>query len=216
MFTVHDYNSQIISLWNTHQVPFSRPLRELPPLLIPNSPPKNGIAIVGINPSFPKCDEGSIEEGSAGLKFHPKDLKEIQLKNHENLPYFTRILGTFEKYNLKKNRLWFLDLFPIRHTNQKEVVRFMDRNPDFKKILLALFWKLISSQELSLIVVLNAKASDFVIQNGKNFNSSFHRSSSMMKAGGTPWVFSGMITGGGSMDKYSRERLFNEIRDNLN
>lgn len=216
MFTVQDYNSQIISLWNNHQVPFTQPIRELPPLLIPNSPPKNGIAIVGINPSFPKCDEGSIEEGSAGLKFQPTELKKIQLTNHENLPYFTQIQGMFEKYDLKKNRLWFLDLFPIRHTSQKEVVKFMDKNPDFKKKLLMLFWQLILSQELSLVVVLNATASDFVIQNSQNFNPSFHQSSSMIKVGDTTWVFSGMITGGGSMDKYSRERLFNEIKNNLN
>ena len=172
-----------------------------------------------MNPSYSKKD--AINSLDCLPNASVQELLQAQELNHKTYLYFKQITKFFDVINIPRERLWFADLFPIRHTNQFEVTDFVERHPELKRKFLKFFIELLMSNDFSMCVVLNAKASDYI---RKTFSEnlkpkpifseprSFY---SFVQNDGTevPIIFAGMITGAGQMDKYSKERLKSEITD---
>lgn len=218
---VDEYNKELWSTWSIRKSLDLFPINNEFPLLIPTEPPKHAIAVVGMNPSLTKADKYNSLDKDLEPKKLKQALKLAQLENYSKLRYFTEIKNFFDEENISSRYLWFVDIFPIRHTKQKEVEKFLNKNCELKEKFLQLFLKLMRAQDLSLIVILNAKASSYFHSNkllkSNTFKSSSKKNLShsqffMSDGQFVPIIFAGMITGQGQMDIYSRSRLLDQIQ----
>ena len=101
----------------------------------------------------------------------------------------------------------FHDMYPIRHTNQKEFEAFLKSAPDLKKALDDANKALIEKAAPKVIVVFNSKASQhlkeiFDIREGPVTTTD--------KVNGVRFVYSSMYTGQRALDKFARLRLKNK------
>ena len=249
-----EYNAKISKLWNEELSQLAeqewKPLERLLPLFIPKEPPPSAVVVLGINPSHSKKKD--IKDDAAffrwdGVKDVSDDLDAIckrQLQAHgektdgektqEAIQYFVSIKKFFtgngkeQSQVVPEERLWFIDLFPFRHTDSDEVSAFLKARPELKKKLLDYFTELICDIEPTAIVVLNAKASEFFSKLFKAGSCEGYMGPARpqldmdcitsgqlrLPNGKTVAVFfSGMITNG--LDRYSKARLARELRDHL-
>ena len=217
---IEKYNLLIFDIWKSKEIGFVNPIQQLPPLPLLTNKRQEAVAILGMNPSYTKDDAVNF------LDCPPNDasiekLLFAQERNHKNYRYFRQIHKFFEEIGIAEGRLWFADLFPLRHTNQADVIDFFAGKPALKSKLEKLFIDVLLSSNLSMCVVLNAKASDFIRQALHEYlrpepvpsepRSYYWFEKDDMSQ--IPVIFAGMITGAGQMDKYSKLRLKSEIVD---
>ena len=215
-----EYNSLIFDIWQSGKINIAHPIQQLPPLPLLGNKRKDSVAILGMNPSYTK------EDAVNSLDCSPNDasiekLLVAQKRNHEEYRYFKQINKFFDEIGILSERLWFADLFPIRHTNQTEVTDFLAENMELKRKLEDLFIDVLLSSNVSMCVVLNAKASDYIRLALSEYlqpkpilsEPRSHYSLGKDSLNRIPIIFAGMITGAGQMDKYSKLRLKSEIID---
>jgi hypothetical protein len=181
----------------------------------------------GMNPSLPKTTNEFISQTSYITDNLIVELKNEQEIMHKNHPYFEAAIKFF-KENVGIPELEipiFHDLYPVRHTKQKEFVQFLEHqeNKDFCEKLDKETKKLIDGIMPDIIVIANAKASKFIqkIFFGRTKENE-HKFEGITKltyelhGKKTDMIFSSMLSGQRALDTYSRSRLAREIRETWN
>jgi hypothetical protein len=142
-----------------------------------------------------------------------RKIKDEQLKSHKTLPYFKKLEDFYQNNSLlgrgEKALPIFHDMYPVRHTNQKEFEAFLKTAPDLKQELDDANKAFLEQAAPKVIVVFNSKASEhlkeiFDIQGPVTTTNTVN---------GITFVYSSMYTGQRALDKYARLRLAREIRE---
>jgi hypothetical protein len=150
------------------------------------------------------------------------DLKDEQEEMHGELQYFLKAIEFFENEveSPKSVVPIFHDLYPVRHTKQKEFVKFLEDNDDFCNSLDKATKNLIDGIMPEIIVIANAKASKLMqkIFFGKSEAEKKKlkgKTKRTYKFNGkkTDMIFSSMLSGQRALDTYSRSRLAREISE---
>ena len=179
----------------------------------------------GMNPSLPKPTNDFISQTSYINDNLIVELKNEQVRMHENHPYFEAAIKFFKKdVGIQELEIpVFHDLYPIRHTQQKEFVRFLEDNEDFCEKLDKETKKLIDGIMPDIIVIANAKASKFIqkIFFGRTKENEYKfegitKLTYELHGKKTDMIFSSMLSGQRALDTYSRSRLAREIRETWN
>ena len=171
----------------------------------------------GMNPSLPISPKEIISQDSDLTENLISKLKEEQKNMHDEYQYFKKAKDFF-KDDVGINELLnpiFHDLYPIRHTQQKEFEKFLNQNSSLCDSLDEATKKLITGVMPNLIIIANAGASKRI---QKLFQPKFDTNSTKLtfEANGkkTDMIFSSMLSGQRALDTYSRSRLAKEIREN--
>ena len=176
----------------------------------------------GMNPSLPKPTNDFISQTSYINDNLIVELKNEQVRMHENHPYFEAAIKFFKKdVGIQELEIpVFHDLYPVRHTNQKEFVKFLEDNDDFCNSLDKATKNLIDGIMPDIIVIANAKASELMqkIFFGKSEAEKKKlkgKTKRTYKFNGkkTDMIFSSMLSGQRALDTYSRSRLAREISE---
>ena len=226
---IDKYNSSIISLWEERMweiLSKDERISRLCPMLIPYENTNKPIIVLGINPSHSERDfRGEKAVNKQILEWNLRDeinsktekIISIQKDAHINVNYFKSIKKFFKNQVKFSDELFFLDLFPIRHTEQKELIAFLKDYSEIKKIFIDNFYYLLKNLNPKAIVVLNKKASEYL---KKEFKANIRFDEGIISKGqfilknvNVPIIFSGMITVG--LDVYSKERLALQLLDSI-
>ena len=144
-------------------------------------------------------------------------IQQEQLESHEKHPYFEGLKEFYQDNSLlgrSENALpVFHDMYPVRHTNQKEFKAFLKSAPDLKKELDDANKAFLKQAAPKVIVVFNSKASEhlkelFGIKKELPITTT-------NRIAGMTFVYSSMYTGQRALDKYARVRLAREITEIL-
>jgi hypothetical protein len=225
--SVQQYNNTIRNLWeskfkkainasNKNTVKFSQPCFHI----TQNESP---VWLIGMNPSLVKSDDKHSDILTRNSKLTDsliEKLAEDQRNMHENHQYFKTAKDFFANdvgIDDLVNPI-FHDLYPVRHTNQKEFVKFLEDNADFRKKLDEATKNLIDGIMPDIIVIANAKASELMqkIFFGKNEAKKIilqgeTKRTYRLNGKKTDMIFSSMLSGQRALDTYSRTRLAREI-----
>jgi len=226
---IEEYNLSVLKLWEQNLwESLGGDIQRLCPMFIPYDSCKNPIIVLGINPSHSERDfkkekqsqkeilEWKIDED---LSSKIEAVKKIQRDAHSEINYFKNIKKFFkQEVEIAEENLFFLDMFPLRHTNQNEVKSFLNKNVEFKNECIKYFSNFLQKIKPRALVVLNSEASKYIndefkdrLQFKDGLISQAELSFDELKV---PIIFSGMITLG--LDKYSRERLAIQIKSSFN
>jgi hypothetical protein len=174
----------------------------------------------GMNPSLLDSTNEFISQTTPPDKNLIEKLEKEQKNMHTQIQYFKRPIEFFEKEvkNPKSVVPIFHDLYPVRHTNQKEFVKFLEDNDDFRKKLDEATKNLIDGIMPDIIVIANAKASELMqkIFFGESEAEKIklkRKTKCTYRLNGqkTEMIFSSMLSGQRALDTYSRSRLAREI-----
>lgn len=216
------YNERAIEIWNT----FPNVHPYLPKVLGTDFDINASICYVGMNPSFNIREITSLMNRVEFEGFSPETLAQNSqndinrrinlLKLLENIAvedysrYFQVIRDFHNSLDVGVNNLSFLDLFLVRQTDQSTVQSLLRENSNFRLHQLQFFVKALARINTKYICVLNAAASTHLCEhlNKGQIVSSYEHN-------GKTLFFAGMLSGG-SMDRFSRERLRLSIRDVIN
>ena len=179
----------------------------------------------GMNPSLPKPTNDFISQTSYINDNLIVELKNEQVRMHENHPYFEAAIKFFKKdVGIQELEIpVFHDLYPIRHTQQKEFVQFLEDNEDFCIRLNKATKALIDGIMPDIIVIANAKASKFMQKiffgRTKENEHEFEGITKLtyeLHGKKTDMIFSSMLSGQRALDTFSRSRLARDIRETWN
>ena len=174
----------------------------------------------GMNPSLPRPLKEIFNPDNDLTDNLIYDLKVEQEEMHGELQYFLKAIEFFENEveSPKSVVPIFHDLYPVRHTNQKEFVKFLEDNADFRKKLDEATKNLIDGIMPDIIVIANAKASELMqkIFFGESEAEKIklkRKTKCTYRLNGqkTEMIFSSMLSGQRALDTYSRSRLAREI-----
>jgi len=216
---VNAYNGKLIDIWYRLFKPAVEkqsviknylPLLHLEQAVSP-------IWFLGMNPSVPSevkknwCgDYTSIDNAQK------RKIQKEQLESHEKLPYFKGLKKFYHNNSLlgrsEKTLPIFHELYPVRHTNQKEFEAFLKTAPDLKQELDDANKVFLEQATPKVIVVFNSKASEF-IKEMYDIHKGPIKTSQIVN--GTTFVYSSMYTGQRALDKFASVRLARELRDIL-
>ena len=216
---VNAYNSKLIDIWYRLFKPAvekQRVIKNYPPLLHLEQA-VSPIWFLGMNPSVSSevkkngfADYTSIDDAQK------RKIQQEQLESHEKHAYF-RGLKTFYWDNSflgrsKKTLPIFHDMYPVRHTNQKEFVAFLKTAPDLKQEFDDANKAFLEQAAPKVVVIFNSKASEFI----KDIYD-IHKAqvATTDKVNGMKFVYSSMYTGQRALDKFASVRLAREIREIL-
>ncbi|MDC1065534.1 hypothetical protein OAQ86_03860 [Candidatus Pseudothioglobus singularis] len=226
--SVEKYNNSIRDLWRTN---FKKAICssknsnvEFKQFCFHVNQDESPIWFFGMNPSLLDSTNEFISQTTPPDKHLFKKLEEEQKYMHTKIQYFKRAKVFFEEEvkipELRKPI--FHDLYPVRHTNQKEFVQFIEHeeNKEFLEELDKETKNLIDGIMPEIIVIANAKASELM-------QKIFFRDSEAekIKLNGetkrtykfngkkTDMIFSSMLSGQRALDTYSRSRLAREISE---
>ena len=176
----------------------------------------------GMNPSLPRPLKEIFNPDNDLTDNLIYDLKDEQEEMHGELQYFLKAIEFFENEveSPKSVVPIFHDLYPVRHTKQKEFVKFLEDNDDFCNSLDKATKNLIDGIMPDIIVIANAKASELMqkIFFGKSEAEKKKlkgKTKRTYKFNGkkTDMIFSSMLSGQRALDTYSRSRLAREISE---
>ena len=176
----------------------------------------------GMNPSLPRPLKEIFNPDNDLTDNLIYDLKVEQEEMHGELQYFLKAIEFFENEvkNPKSVVPIFHDLYPVRHTNQKEFVQFIEHeeNKEFREKLDEATKELIDGIMPDIIVIANAKASElmqkifFVDSDAEKIKLNGETKRTYKFNGKkTDMIFSSMLSGQRALDTYSRSRLAKEI-----
>ena len=171
----------------------------------------------GMNPSLPRPLKEIFNPDNDLTDNLIYDLKVEQEEMHGELQYFLKAIEFFEK-DVGIQELEtpvFHDLYPVRHTKQKEFVQFIkhEENKEFREKLDEATKELIDGIMPDIIVIANAKASKLMqkIFFGRNEYNGETKLTYELDGKKTDMIFSSMLSGQRALDTYSRSRLAREI-----
>lgn len=184
------------------------------------------ICVLGMNPSHSEKGYRSIGldalddiftyQGPGFFNEKLERLIDIQKVFYAKYPYFKQIKSFIESIT-KSSNIAFLDFLPIRHTDQKAIEKLIDLQPEATMSLVNHTVDYLVELKPKLILVLNARGSRLirdVLERSTEFKilqivpAGDHVTS---KSASLTILYSGMITGAGGMDTFSRERLAHQI-----
>ena len=171
----------------------------------------------GMNPSLLDSTNEYISRTTPPDKHLFEKLEEEQKYMHTKIQYFKKPKKFFinEVESPKSVVPIFHDLYPVRHTNQKEFVKFLEDNDDFCNSLDKATKNLIDGIMPDIIVIANAKASKLMqkIFFGRNEYNGETKLTYELDGKKTDMIFSSMLSGQRALDTYSRSRLAREISE---
>jgi len=145
-----------------------------------------------------------------------REIEKEQLKSHKEHPYFIGLKKFYQDNSFlgrsEKTLPIFHDMYPIRHTNQKEFEAFLKSAPDLKKELDDANKAFLKQAAPKVIVVFNSKASEHLKE---LFSIKEPSITTTNRIAGMTFVYSSMYTGQRALDKYARVRLAREITEIL-
>ena len=222
--SVEKYNNSIRDLWRTN---FKKAICssknsnvEFKQFCFHVNQDESPIWFFGMNPSLLDSTNEYISRTTPPDKNLIEELEKAQKNMHTQIQYFKRAKVFFEEEvkipELRKPI--FHDLYPVRHTNQKEFVKFLKDNPGFCKELDKVTKDLIDGIMPEIIVIANAKASElmqkifFVDSDAEKIKLNGETKRTYKFNGKkTDMIFSSMLSGQRALDTYSRSRLAREI-----
>jgi len=225
---VNKYNQEISCLW---QLKFDNAIKstkntnvKFKQFCFHVKQDESPIWFFGMNPSLPRPLKEIFNPDNDLTDNLIYDLKDEQEEMHGELQYFLKAIEFFENEvkNPKSVVPIFHDLYPVRHTNQKEFVQFIEHeeNKEFREKLDEATKNLIDGIMPDIIVIANAKASELMqkIFFGKSEPEKIKlkgETKRTYKFNGkkTVMIFSSMLSGQRALDTYSRSRLAREISE---
>ena len=218
---VEQYNQAILSLW---KLEFDNAIKstentnvKFKQFCFHVNQVESPIWFFGMNPSLPKPTNDFISQTSYINDNLIVELKNEQVRMHENHPYFEAAIKFFKKdVGIQELEIpVFHDLYPVRHTKQKEFVQFIkhEENKEFREKLDEATKELIDGIMPDIIVIANAKASKLMqkIFFGRNEYNGETKLTYELDGKKTDMIFSSMLSGQRALDTYSRTRLAREI-----
>ena len=214
---VDAYNSKLIDIWYRLFKPAVEkqsviknylPLLHLEQAVSP-------IWFLGMNPS----ESSEVEKWGMYTQIDDVLIREIekeQLKSHKEHRYFIGLKKFYQDNSFlgrsEKTLPIFHDMYPIRHTNQKEFVAFLKTAPDLKQEFDDANKAFLEQAAPKVVVIFNSKASEFI----KDIYD-IHKAqvATTDKVNGMKFVYSSMYTGQRALDKFAKVRLAREIREIL-
>ena len=220
---VEQYNQAILSLW---KLEFDNAIKstentnvKFKQFCLHVNQVESPIWFFGMNPSLPKPTNDFISQTSYINDNLIVELKNEQVRMHENHPYFEAAIKFFKKdVGIQELEIpVFHDLYPVRHTKQKEFVQFIKHkeNKEFREKLDEATKELIDGIMPDIIVIANAKASKLMqkIFFGRNEYNGETKLTYELDGKKTDMIFSSMLSGQRALDTYSRSRLAREISE---
>ena len=223
---VNKYNQEISSLW---QLKFDNAIKstkntnvKFKQFCFHVKQDESPIWFFGMNPSLLDSTNESISRTTPPDKNLIEELEKAQKNMHTQIQYFKRPIKFFKEEVIipELRKPIFHDLYPVRHTNQKEFVQFIehDENKEFREKLDEATKELIDGIMPEIIVIANAKASELMQKiffgdseaekiklNGET------KRTYKLNGKKTDMIFSSMLSGQRALDTYSRSRLAKEI-----
>ena len=225
---VEQYNQAILSLW---KLEFDNAIKstentnvKFKQFCFHVNQVESPIWFFGMNPSLPKPTNDFISQTSYINDNLIDELKNEQVRMHENHPYFEAAIKFFKKdVGIQELEIpVFHDLYPVRHTKQKEFVQFIKHkeNKEFREKLDEATKNLIDGIMPDIIVIANAKASELMqkIFFGESEAEKIKlkgetKRTYRLNGKKTDMFFSSMLSGQRALDTYSRSRLAREISE---
>ena len=220
---VEQYNQEISCLW---QLKFDKAIKstkntnvKFKQFCFHVNQVESPIWFFGMNPSLPKPTNDFISQTSYINDNLIVELKNEQARMHKNHPYFEAAIKFFKKdVGIQELEIpVFHDLYPVRHTKQKEFVQFIkhEENKEFREKLDEATKELIDGIMPDIIVIANAKASKLMqkIFFGRNEYNGETKLTYELDGKKTDMIFSSMLSGQRALDTYSRSRLAREISE---
>jgi hypothetical protein len=223
---IETYNTKLIKIWqSSFKVAVEKfnaekakrfKIKFLPPLLhLAQS--ASPIWFLGMNPSdskhTPNWEHECQTEITASLK---KTIEQQQTNSLAKHKYFQGLKDFYQDNSLldrsEKALPIFHDMYPVRHTNQKEFEAFLKSAPDLKKELDDANKAFLKEAAPKVIVVFNSKASEYIKELFGIHELSITTTNTITEM---TFVYSSMYTGQRALDKYARMRLAREIKDIL-
>ncbi len=216
---VEQYNQAILSLWKPVFEDATKPNEktnvEFKQFCFHVKQDESPIWFFGMNPSLLDSTNEFISQTTPPDKNLIEKLEKEQKYMHTEIQYFKRPIKFFkEEVKIPELRKpIFHDLYPVRHTNQKEFVKFLEDNDDFCNSLDKATKELIDGIMPEIIVIANAKASELMQKIFFGESESKGETLRPYKFNGkkTDMIFSSMLSGQRALDTYSRSRLAKEI-----
>ena len=214
---VSAYNGKLIDIWYRLFKPAvekQRVIKNYPPLLHLEQA-VSPIWFLGMNPS----ESSEVEKWGMYTQIDDVLIREIekeQLESHEKHAYFRGLKKFYWDNSFlgrsKKTLPIFHDMYPVRHTNQKEFVAFLKTAPDLKQEFDDANKAFLEQAAPKVVVIFNSKASEFI----KDIYD-IHKAqvATTDKVNGMKFVYSSMYTGQRALDKFASVRLAREIREIL-
>jgi len=173
------------------------------------------IWFLGMNPS----ESSEVQKWGMYTQIDDVLIREIekeQLKSHKEHPYFIGLKKFYQDNSFlgrsEKTLPIFHDMYPVRHTNQKEFEAFLKTAPDLKQEFDDANKAFLEQAAPKVVVIFNSKASEFI----KDIYD-IHKAqvATTDKVNGMKFVYSSMYTGQRALDKFASVRLAREIREIL-
>ena len=218
---VEQYNQEIRNLWkpvfeNT-TIPTENTNIKFKQFCFHVKQDESPIWFFGMNPSLPSPPKEIFNPDNDLTDNLIYDLKVEQKEMHGELQYFLKAIEFFENEvkNPKSVVPIFHDLYPVRHTKQKEFVKFLEDNDDFCNSFDTATKNLIDGIMPDIIVIANAKASKLMqkIFFGRNEYNGETKLTYELDWKKSDMIFSSMLSGQRALDTYSRSRLAREISE---
>ena len=129
------------------------------------------------------------------------------------------IISYLDKYNQKhfvrhQHYLVFTDLLFIKDKSQKNVCPILDKNTNIREEVFRFFNAQLEYYKPKLVVITNGYASDLISDYISGEKRHAQRKTQMSYRG-IPIIFSSMVSGQRTLDRYNRERLKKEIKDTI-
>lgn len=213
------YNRRAREIWTKHAeahkelpgmslFPMQRPIFELHPDLL----------FVGMNPSFNiRYRTGRAHHLSWRATISEQLLAQFAAEEAEARENYKVFFGPLDRFaaSVGSKRPEHLDLLPLRHTSQAEVVHeHWDKHGNPNKVIeacFALFTETLLILNPKVVVVANAGASRQVIKLLKLESTARGRFHRWEKLPQTSFFLSGMLSGQRALDEFSKDRLAADV-----
>ena len=223
---VEQYNQAILSLW---KLEFDNAIKstentnvKFKQFCFHVNQVESPIWFFGMNPSLLDSTNEYISQTTPPDKNLIEELEKAQKNMHTQIQYFKRPKKFFinEVESPKSVVPIFHDLYPVRHTKQKEFVQFIEhkKNEKFREKLDEATKNLIDGIMPEIIVIANAKASELMqkiffgrSEAKKIILQGETKRTYRLNGKKTDMIFSSMLSGQRALDTYSRSRLAREI-----
>jgi hypothetical protein len=218
------YNAKVLEIWEGHtEEECPLPGMNLFPMQRTNLRDNPDILFIGMNPSFSK----SIQKGVVAQTYkwhkhadqqHLNRLAELEDEAQKDYKIYFNAIKNFASDAASEN-FEHLDLLPVRHTSQTEVVKsFWDKQGDPLKITtqcMEIFKETLLKINPKTVVIANAGAANKIIKLldlQRQDNRRSYRWTSCNRMSQTPFFLSGMLSGQRALDNFSKDRLIADVR----